>query len=128
MLQVAPDAQQPPVNPRVQGLQSPVQHLGEAGDLRHVGHGEAGLSQDPGRPTRGDEFHVKAYQSGGEGDQAGFIRDAQERTAHTCHLLSSSSSVSRHRVQEDRPRCARSATRSGAEAVRSGDSQTGFQE
>ena len=76
--QVAP-GQDAPVDRRVQGLDPPIEHLGEGGDVRDVDHREPGLAQRPGRPAGRQQCDAACMQGLGEGDQAGLVRDAEER-------------------------------------------------
>jgi hypothetical protein len=54
--------QQAAVHLGVQGLDAAVQHFGEAGDLGHLGHGQALVGQQLGGAAGGDELHAQRVQ------------------------------------------------------------------
>ena len=72
-----PTGQDAAVDGRMQGLDPPVQDLGETGDLFHRAHGQACLAQHVGRAAGGDELHAPIGQPAGEFHQAGLVGNAQ---------------------------------------------------
>jgi hypothetical protein len=75
--QVAP-RQQAAVDARVQGLDAAVQHLGEAGDLGHLGHRQAGVGQQPAVPPVDSSARRSGMQRAGEFDDAGLVGDREQ--------------------------------------------------
>ena len=74
--------QQPAVYHRVQRLHAAVEHLGEAGDLADVAHGETGVTQRLGSTAGGDETEAALGEAAGEIDDAGFVGDTEECERH----------------------------------------------
>jgi hypothetical protein len=70
------------VDARVERLDAAVHHFGEAGHVRHVAHFEARLAQRLRRPARAQNLDAEASQVPREFDEAGLVRDAQERAAY----------------------------------------------
>ena len=70
---------------RVKGLHAPVQHLREPGHAGHVQHLQAGLSQGPCSPARGNERDAATGQPAGEVRQARLVGNAQEHASDSCH-------------------------------------------
>ncbi len=70
------------VNQRMQRLDAPVHHLGEAGDVGDVGHRQPGLGQRAGGAAGGDQFQAAPAQPVGQVDQAGFVGDTQKGSGH----------------------------------------------
>ena len=69
----------PPWIARVQRLHPAVHHLGEAGHLADVGHGQPGLAQGlRGAPGR-EQGHAPRRQGAGELRQAGLVVDGEQR-------------------------------------------------
>ena len=69
---------------RVQGLDAAVQHFGKTGDVRHVGHGQAGVraarcAVPPGRTRARSRARRQAAP---EIDDSGLVRDAQQGSWH----------------------------------------------
>ncbi len=78
---VVAQAEQRPVDLRVQGLHAPVQHLGEAGLLGDVLHGEArGPERLRGAAGR-DQLDPARRERAGEVHEAGLVADGEERAA-----------------------------------------------
>ncbi len=55
-----------PVHAGMEGLDPPVEHLGEAGDLGNAGDGEARLAEGPRRAAGRHELDTEAGQGPGE--------------------------------------------------------------
>ena len=66
---------------RVQSFDAAVHHLGEAGQVGHVAHGEPRLAQSPRRAARGDEVDAVRVERLREFDEACLVRDGQQSTA-----------------------------------------------
>jgi len=73
--------QDPAVDPGVERLHAPVEHLREAGDGGHVGDRQARLAEGPGGPPRAHELEAAGDEAGGERDQAVLVGDRQEGPA-----------------------------------------------
>ena len=75
--QVAP-RQQAAVHLGVQGFNAAIQHLGETGELSHLGHGQTVVGQQFGGAARGDEFDTQRMQGLGKLKNAGFVGDGDK--------------------------------------------------
>ena len=74
--------QQTTMDARVQGLDAAVQHLREAGHLRHFGDGQTRVGQQPRRATCRQERDVQSMQGLCKFDDAGFVRNREQGGGH----------------------------------------------
>ena len=65
------------VDRRVQRLDAAVHHLGKAGDVGDVRHGQARVGQRRRRAAGGHELDAAGGEAAGEIDQAGLIGNTQ---------------------------------------------------
>ena len=63
------------VDPRVEGLDTAVEHLGAAGHRGDVGHGQTGITERPRGAARRDQLEPAGDEATGEVDEAGLVRD-----------------------------------------------------
>ena len=70
------------VDGRVEGLDPPLEALGEAGDLLHRGDGQARSGDGGGGGTGGDDLDTGVGQGAGERNEAGLVVDGDEGAAH----------------------------------------------
>ena len=77
---VADVGEDPRVDPRVEGLHPPVEHLREAGDGGHVRDGQAGLAERPRRPARAHQLEAAGDEPAGKVGQPRLVRDREQRT------------------------------------------------
>lgn len=63
----------------VQGLDAPVEQLGESRVLRDVGHSEAGVTNGLGRAASREQLDASISKNLGEVDEASLITDGEER-------------------------------------------------
>jgi len=75
--QVAP-AQDAAVDLGVQGLHAAVQHLGEAGVVRHVDHRQAGVPDGLGGAAGGEHLDPRLAERAGEVEEAGLVGYGEE--------------------------------------------------
>ena len=80
-------ARMPPAILRMQGLDAAVEHLGEAGDVGDVAHGDAGFAKQARGAAGGDEFDAHAGEGAGEFDDAGLVGDAEQYTLNFGHSM-----------------------------------------
>jgi hypothetical protein len=66
------------VDPGVQGLHPPAQHLGSAGDGLHLQVGDARLGECAGRAPARDQLVAEGHEAPGEGVQAGLVVHREE--------------------------------------------------
>ena len=66
------------VNFGVQRLDAAVEHFGEAGEFGDVFDGDAGIAQQLGGASGGDEFDVQRGEFAGEVDEPGLVGDAED--------------------------------------------------
>src|SRR5258708_28851626 len=71
-----------PVQFWMERLHPAVEHLREAGDVRHVRHREALGREGAGGAARRDELEAARHESAPEVDDSGLIRDAQQGSWH----------------------------------------------
>ena len=81
MFGVVADGEDAAVDARMQRLDPAVEHLGKAGHLGDVAHGQAGVGQRLARAAGGDQFDAEGGQAAGEVDQAGLVADAEQGAA-----------------------------------------------
>ncbi len=62
----------------MQRLDASVEHFREAGEFGNVFDGDAGIAQQLGRASGGDEFDAEAGELAGEVDEAGLVGDAED--------------------------------------------------
>ena len=62
----------------VQRLDAAVEHFGKAGDLGHLGHGQALVGQQLGGAAGGNQLDAQRVQGLGEFDDAGFVGDGEQ--------------------------------------------------
>jgi hypothetical protein len=62
----------------MQRLDAAVEHFGEAGEFGNVFDGDAGVAQQLGGASGGDEFDAERGQLAGEIGQAGLVGDAED--------------------------------------------------
>ena len=65
----------------MESFHAAVQHLGEAGEVGDIAHGEIGFAEGLGRASGGDEFYTVMRKRSGEFDEAGFVGDGKEGAA-----------------------------------------------
>ncbi len=73
------------VNLRMQRLDAPVEHLGEAGQFGDVFDGNAGFAKQFGRASGRNQFDAESDQFASEIDQPGFIGDAKNGALNFRH-------------------------------------------
>ena len=61
----------------VKRLDAAVEHFGEAGEFGDVFDGDAGVAQEFGGASGGDEFDAERGELAGEIDESGFVGDAE---------------------------------------------------
>ncbi len=81
VLGVAADVQDAAVDLGVQGLHPAVEHLGEAGEVGDIAHGQAGVAQGLGRTSCRHEVHAMGGERLGEADEAGLVGDGEQGAA-----------------------------------------------
>ncbi len=81
VLDQPPVGEDPGVDPGVERLHPPVEHLREAGDRGHVGDRQPGLAEGPGGPTGRDELEAEGDQPPTQVGQPGLVADRQEGPA-----------------------------------------------
>jgi hypothetical protein len=88
MLRVVAHGEQAAMDQRVQRLHAAVHHLGEAGDVGHVAHLQAGIAQGAGGAAGGDQLHPALGETGGEFDHAALVGHRQQRAPdrHLGHI------------------------------------------
>ena len=69
------------MDPRVQGLHPPVEHLRKAGDGRDVGDRQAGLAQRPRGPPGADQLEAARDEPRAQVRESRLVRDGEERPA-----------------------------------------------
>ena len=79
VLGVVADGEQAAVHRRMQGLHPAVHHLGEARQVGDLRHRKPGLLQGAVRPARRDQRDAARMQRAGKVDEAGLVRDREER-------------------------------------------------
>jgi hypothetical protein len=89
---IAALAQDAAMDARVQRLDAPVQHLGAAGDLRHLGDPQARFAQHTGRIAGGDQFDPPGRKSLRQGEKTRLVRNRKQRAAEGAQVLAHSSS------------------------------------
>ena len=72
----------------VERLHPPVEHLGEAGDLGHVHHRDAGLAQQLGGAAGGEDLGAERGQAARELHHPGLVVHADEGASHSSHGVS----------------------------------------
>ena len=72
------------VNLGVQRLYPPVEHLGKAGQLGNVFHGDAGVAQQLRGAAGRDQFDAHAGEFAGKFHQSGLVRHAENGTLNFC--------------------------------------------
>jgi len=65
------------VNLRVQGLDAAVEHLGESGKVGDIFYCDAGVTQEFGGTSGGDEFDAESGERAGEIHESGFVGDTE---------------------------------------------------
>ncbi len=70
-----------PVNGRMEGLDPPVEHLGEAGDVRDAPDRQARVGEGTGGPSGRDELGAKPLEALAKGRQTALVRDAEDGAA-----------------------------------------------
>ena len=71
----------PGVHPRVEGLDPALEALGEAGEVGHLGDGEAEVGDEPGRAAGRDEGDAGVVQTADQVLEAALVVDGDERPA-----------------------------------------------
>ena len=71
----------------MQRLDAAVHHFGKAGDVADVDHRQARVGQRLGRAAGRDELEATVGQRLAKRNQAGFIRNTQNRTPHRNYAL-----------------------------------------
>ena len=67
------------VHLRVQGHHPVAEDRRRAGEVGHVGDGEAGVAQGLGRAAAGDQVPAEAAEPAGQVDDAGLVVDGEQR-------------------------------------------------
>ncbi len=98
---VLADGEQPAVHQRVQRLQPAVHHLGEAGEVRDLGDGQAGRRQRVARAAGRHQGHAAPVQEPREVDEARLVRDREQSAFDAAQIAC-------HSVVFPRVRCERS--------------------
>jgi hypothetical protein len=75
---VVADRQQAAMDFGMQGLDPAVHHLGRAGELRHVDHGEAGLGQRLGGAAGRHQLDAALGERARETDEVGLVGDREQ--------------------------------------------------
>jgi hypothetical protein len=88
-----PIGQDPAVDPRMERLDAPIEHLREAGDRGHVRHRQARGSKRPSRTAGGNELEAEAHQARPELREAGLVGDREERSPWDGHRLRRSGGI-----------------------------------
>ena len=70
--------QQAPMHHGVQSFDAAIEHLGKAGDIGHLAHGQALVAQQLRGATGGDQAHAQSVQSMGEFGDAALIGDRNQ--------------------------------------------------
>ena len=78
VLGIVADGQKAAVHLGMQRLEPAVHHLGKAGVLGHVLHGEAGVLQRLGGAAGGEDLHAARRQRLGEFDEPGLVGDRDQ--------------------------------------------------
>ncbi|GBC87244.1 hypothetical protein HRbin12_01247 [bacterium HR12] len=86
VLRVPPIGEDAGVDPRVEGLHPPAEHLREPGDLLDRRHGHARLAERRGRPPRGDERGPPRHEAPGELHRPRLVVHRQQRPADRTDL------------------------------------------
>ena len=80
MVRIVAQGQEAAVDGRVEGFDPTVHHFGEAGDLRDIFDGKAGVAEGFGGAAGGDQLDVEFGLKGrGEFDDTGLIGNGEER-------------------------------------------------
>ena len=66
------------VNSGMEGLDAPVKHLGESGEFGNIFDGHAGVAQQFGGASGGDEFHSERGELAGEIYESGFVGNGED--------------------------------------------------
>jgi len=70
---------------RLQRLHASVQHLREAGVIRHLGDRDAVIGEQLGGAAGGKDFYAELVQALREFENAGLVRHADECLFDRCH-------------------------------------------
>ena len=81
VLGIVADGEDAAVDARVQRLDAAIEHLGKAGHVGDVAHGQAGVGQRLARAAGGDQLDAEAGQAASQVDQAGLVADAEQGAA-----------------------------------------------
>ena len=81
-------AEEAAVDLGVQGLHAASEHLGEAGVLTHLGHGQARVLQLSGGARRGEQRDAAVMQSAAEFDDTGLVVGGEQGSRNRCHEMS----------------------------------------
>ncbi len=115
---VAAIGEDPGVDPRVQRLHPPVEHLGEARDGRDVGDRQAGLAERPGGPAGADQLEASRDEPRAEVREPGLVRDREKRTPRPRQGGHRAGGIDRHARSVHRQRTAQEqGDRPGQEPV-----------
>ena len=82
ILRVIAPRQDAPMNGGVQGLHPALQHLGKARNVRHVGHGQAGVGERARGAAGRNQLEPARREAAGDIHDAGLIGNAQEGSWH----------------------------------------------
>src|SRR5204863_6202908 len=85
MLRVVRAREKPGMDARMQGLHTPIEHLGKAGIGGYLGDAEALAREELRGAAGGKELEARGAQAAGELDDAGLVRDADQRPADGGH-------------------------------------------
>src|SRR5262249_47978849 len=85
VLRNVPAGQNAAVDPGMEGLDAPVEHLRKLRDLGDVSHRDARIAQQPRRAARGEDLDASLGQLAREVGDAGLVVDADEGPTHGRH-------------------------------------------
>ena len=81
VLRVLADGEEAAVHLGVQRLDPPVHHLGKAGEVGDLGHGQAGLGQRAVGPAGRDQCHAGPGEAAGQCHESGLVGHGEQRAA-----------------------------------------------
>ena len=87
VLRVVAHRQQSAMHRRMQRLDAAVHHLGKAGEIADVEHGQAGIAQRFARAAGRDQLDAMAGERAGKLDNAGFVGDGNQGARRAAQLL-----------------------------------------
>ena len=97
----APVGQDPAMDPRVERLDPPIEHLGEPGHRGDVGHRQPGVAQRPRGAAGRDQLEAAGDEPATQIDQAGLVGDRQQGAARHGDARVRAGEVHRHAAAVD---------------------------